>query len=268
MKFGLYPEDVARYIREEVDRLVKSSMAKEIEPFDAYDCWIGKTTSEITPRDGDTFGSGTFKPYLITDDDGSTQVITDSEGSDVEITLYNGDLEEIPSGRWIQCKTVGGRPVVNPGGGGGGNEVLFEIVDAGYPEDYPSDGSCEDLPTGPTGDVKAEVIRHSCGGSVQGKDENGLITLVDELGFFDNRSVDDLEGKKGLASYMSDGYSCEWVVTWIDWFRKRQTVVDWRKTADQIIAELEEHWVWNHCELPDYVIDLAECPDDEYGGCS
>lgn len=196
-----------------------------------------------------------FEPYKVND---RFRVAGLLEASSID----EGDLVHV-------CLCHGQWYIIQAGIEGSSLIVEFEIVDAGY-DTGSDDGTCENQSSGPEGDVLAEVLQSTtCNLAVPGRNEDGYITLTDKTGFFTNRSPSELVGKNGFAARMCDGYEWSWKVIWIDWFRKRQVVTDWRKTPNQIIVEFENHWVWNHCELPDYTLDLLECPEDEYdGGCS
>lgn len=234
-----------------IARTVSNDFAYPSGASSKYEIEFGIPTFDKTSLDGEV----TFTPYEHNERfriAGLFEAATYSEGTIVRVMLCHG--------KWYIVSGVASSALI----------VEFEIVDAGYDTDpYDDESQCANLPSGPNSDVLAEVLQATtCNLNVPGRDENGYITLVDRTGFFTNRSPAQLEGKNGFAVYLCDGYTRSWVVLWMDWFRKRQTVTDWRKTATQIIVELENHWVWNHCELPDYTLDLQNCPDDEYGGCS
>jgi len=116
-EIGYYSPELAQFIKETVQRLISSPGIKRFlgagNVAFTYDCFIGKTTSTISARSGDQWGTGTMTPYLITNDDGTTETIKDSDGEVISLTVYNGSVGVVADDTWIQCKTVGGRPVVD-----------------------------------------------------------------------------------------------------------------------------------------------------------
>jgi len=167
------------------------------------------------------------------------------------------------------------------GGGGAAPIVEFAIVSAdGYltadGESYVDGGPCHD--DGNPADLKGEIIRYPCGAtSVPGQDANGYIDLVDDLGWTNNRTRDELLGRKGYAVRLSaDGYGskydrygdeCVWAIIIMNFFRERRVCVDVIKTATKIIFKFEKVMVFDHCTLQPYEIPLSDCPPSDYYDC-
>jgi hypothetical protein len=149
------------------------------------------------------------------------------------------------------------------GGGGGGKEVMFTI-DEVYGTAIRESDLCDDRLRDAKDRYKATCVKVSCGTGAPATDEDGTFEVVDYLGFLTGRDESDVIGKTGLASYMGscDGYGeCEWVITWIDWFRERTVIVGFTLTDDSLCFEFENVKVWDHCELPDQCIALTDCED-------
>lgn len=96
----------------------------------------------------------------------------------------------------------------NSGGGGGGDEILFQIVSA-------------DCTASPKSAVVDILFRDCRTATAPGEDDNGQVTVYDELGCNFDEPEGDLVDRKGFARYMksaSGGYpepECKWVVKFI-----------------------------------------------------
>jgi hypothetical protein len=149
------------------------------------------------------------------------------------------------------------------GGGGGGQEVMFTISEV-YGTATRASDHCDDRLRDAKNKYKATCVKVSCGSAAPATDENGEFEVHDYLGFLTGRDESDVIGKTGLASYMGDcdGYGdCEWVITWIDWFRERTVIVGFTMTDDNLCFEFENVKVWDHCELDDQCIPLTDCEE-------
>jgi hypothetical protein len=149
------------------------------------------------------------------------------------------------------------------GGGGGGQEVMFSISDVYGTATRESD-HCDDRLRDAKNKYKATCVRVSCGSGAPATDEDGTFEVVDYLGFLTGRDESDVIGKTGLASYMGDcdGYGeCEWVITWIDWFRERTVITGFTMNDTNLCFKFENIKVWDHCELDPECIPLTDCEE-------
>jgi hypothetical protein len=151
-----------------------------------------------------------------------------------------------------------------------GQVIIFEIDD-----DYATAGAenyselCEDQPNDAPSSAMAQVKHRPCGVfTVQLEDEDGYVRVYDELGFLDNRNAVDVQGKRGTATLFEFGTpeepECRWVITWINWFEAQQVEKDTIYGDLTITHERMNAWLWNHCDLPDEVIEGTDC-EDGYG---
>lgn len=214
---------------------------------------------------------------------------------DAEFNVINVTDATIEEGmNLLVAKTIQGAivPIISTVPTGG--TIEFEIVEdtygygydaTGY-EGYETDNLCGNMPTSTAVGAIGKIIRRPCGASSVFGETNGFVPLVDSVAgqFLAERKPEDIIGKTGFATLMSaeetaygeaeygeSGYgetTCQWVITWINWFTPQQTVQDVIEKADEITIELENRWVWNHCRLDDehiYLIDCEEEEEEEYG---
>jgi hypothetical protein len=149
------------------------------------------------------------------------------------------------------------------GGGGGGKMVMFTIDDV-YGAASSSSEFCADKKRDAKDRYKATCVKVSCGSGPPETDENGQFEVVDYLGFLVGREEADVIGKTGMATYMGDceGYDeCEWVITWIDWFRERTVMTGFTMGDTSLCFKFENVKVWDHCKLPDECIPLTDCEE-------
>jgi hypothetical protein len=221
---------------------------------------------------------GSVLPFAVSANIGdfltpSVGALTPSVGTSGPLIVYAKDAAT----GLVLSKHAGG------GSAGSAHWVLFEFVSANgyYAEDAPDidGGYCEYQPGyNPTGLI-GKVVRYPCGfTAVPKQDANGNIPLVDPIGWTDNRSADELIGKRGFAFYMSEaGYAgsedstygdeCEWCIDIPNLFRERRVQTDTSKEEDLIRFKFERMAVWDHCLLEDYTIPLKNCPDPDYYDC-
>jgi hypothetical protein len=166
-------------------------------------------------------------------------------------------------------KVIKGR-IAAAGGGGGGSMVVFEFDEDEY--------ETESVPTlcsekSPTENVfyRVRVISAPCGGSVQGMDDEGYISVNDPGEFLKDRDYRDLPGRIGFANlvsgepeYEGTAGDCQWVITWINFFREITIIQNIIFQEDRIVLKRKKIVVWDDCFLPDEEILGADCDPDEY----
>lgn len=76
------------------------------------DAVIARTTSEISVREDDQYGSGTAVPRKLTET-GTEEDLKRSDGSEIEITIWNGGGDAIAVDRSVQCKRLNCLAVVD-----------------------------------------------------------------------------------------------------------------------------------------------------------
>jgi len=112
----------------------------------------------------------------------------------------------------------------------------------------------------------AHVRWRPCGVSrVPEETDDGLVEVFDPLeSFLANRENSEIQGRTGVATYMVEqgGYDCQWVITWIDWFREIQIIHDVIHTEEEIRFKVKKIKTWDDCDLPDIVIPLIDCQDE------
>ncbi|MEM9825087.1 MAG: hypothetical protein AAF958_00785 [Planctomycetota bacterium] len=153
-------------------------------------------------------------------------------------------------------------------GEGSGQVIVFQIEEALYPGS--NSNECEEKEYVELTSVRAKVVRRPCRAAVEGEDEDGYVEVHDDAagGFLRNRTASDLSGKTGFATLMESdadygyGPSCQWVITWINWFREVQSVEDVIFTSTGIRIERQNIEVWNHCDLPPEEIQATTCVDE------
>jgi len=207
-------------------------------------------------------GGVTFTPYAHSERYRVAGMLTEEsidEGTLVYVRLCHGKWWIVQSGVSVDL-------------------VVFEITDAnGYTAATAptEDGlACVDG-GGPMDELFAEIIHMPCGSTSVPLMEDGCkIPLTDPVGWTDDRTPDELIGKRGIAAYVSsdacyaDSYTnCQWVIVSIDLFRERLVVVDWIKEEDRIVVKFEKIKVWDHCTEEDYILDLLDCTDSNPYGC-
>lgn len=200
------------------------------------------------------------------------------------------------AGRWV---------VMQSPPSAAGSMILFQIEDDGsdsFPLPPEVSGSASAGGSGsdengcesrnPTDSImkRAKVLRRPCGVSKVFGEEDGYVYVVDDGGdFFKDRGDDEINGKKGFATLLApedessaaggDGGSgsgsasessmaeCEWVITWINFFREKQVLQDWYVSGTSIVEELINIHVWNDCRLDDEITEGVDC-EDESGSAS
>lgn len=166
-------------------------------------------------------------------------------------------LLRLPDGRWISTNAQGG-------GGGGGEIVVFEILEE---SGTPAAGSthCDDQLRDAVSSYTAYVRWRPCNvATVSEETSEGTIVVHDALGsFLANREAIEAQGKQGVAQYMQedDGYGCQWVITFIDWWREIQVISDIIHSPEEIRFKVKRVKVWDDCDLDDIVIPLVDCAD-------
>ena len=184
--------------------------------------------------------------------------------------------------------------------GGGSPVIEFEITDVGSVSESTSSTSgessssdstlCDDRADDAPLSVTAKVIRRPCGLAVVPGEEGGEVTIFDSAAgeFLAERQAAELEGKKGFAVYLSnpdyvepeasgsssesvsvsDVPKCQWVITWINWFRWTTGVKDVIVGDGSIKIERHNFKTWDECDLEDEVIEGTDCEEDSSSGSS
>jgi hypothetical protein len=154
------------------------------------------------------------------------------------------------------------------GSGGGststGSTILFEIAtESGVSEAASND--CDAKLGDALATYRARVTWRPCGVTrVPDEDDDGFVDVIDPLGsFLDGRENSEVQGKTGVAVYLVEdgGYNCQWVITWIDWFREIQVIHDIIHTEEEIRFKVKRIKTWDDCDLDDIVIPLIDCQD-------
>jgi len=142
--------------------------------------------------------------------------------------------------------------------------VEFEFDTSSGDEDVPN--LCSLRNTSGAGTHSVTVIKYLCGKSSPATGEvDGHITVIDDLGLLTNRDGRDLPGRKGLAVLMAGSPTCQWVIVYIDFHRIIQVVTDVIFTETGLTIERKNVSVWDDCDLPDEVIEGADCtPPEDY----
>jgi len=149
--------------------------------------------------------------------------------------------------------------------GGGDTEIVeFEFDTSSGDEDVPN--LCSLRNTNGAGTHSVTVIKYLCGKSSPATGEvDGHITVIDDLGLLTNRDGRDLPGRKGLAVLMAGSPTCQWVIVYIDFHRIIQVVTDVIFTETGLTIERKNVSVWDDCDLPDEIIEGADCtPPEDY----
>jgi hypothetical protein len=149
------------------------------------------------------------------------------------------------------------------GGGGGGATIMFQIIGPSGAAEAASN-HCDDKLEDAQSEYEATVLYRPCGSTAVEGEVDGVVTVVDASGsFLAGREEAEVEGKIGFATYMlEDGaYECEWVITFIDWWREVQMISDVIQTADEIRFEVKRVEVWDDCDLDPIIIPLTDCTD-------
>jgi hypothetical protein len=152
--------------------------------------------------------------------------------------------------------------VIGGGGKGGGQQMIFTIDDV-YGVETAASEHCDDQLKDAKDRYLASCLYRQCGSGVPaGANEDGKYEVVDYFGFITGREEADVVGKMGLATYMEpcDGYGeCEWVITWIDWFRIVTVLTGVRMTDTELCFDRKNVEVWDDCELDPVCIPLTDC---------
>lgn len=143
--------------------------------------------------------------------------------------------------------------------------IQFEFDDDDYSEEVPAD--CASRSSGDY-NLRVRVINAPCGGGVLGMDEDGYVTVSDPGGFLEERDPRDLFGRTGFAQLIGSeaeyGETCQWVITWINFFREITIIQNIIFQEDRIVLKRKKIVVWDDCFLPDEEILGADCDPDEY----
>jgi len=169
-------------------------------------------------------------------------------------------------------KVIKGRIAAAGGGGGTGSMVVFQFDEDEYEtksESVPA--LCSQKSPVEEGSHRVWVINAPCGGSVQGMDDQGYITVNDPGEFLKDRDYRSLSGKIGFAAlmggepeYENASGACQWVITWINFFREMTIIQNIIFQEDRIVLKRRKIVVWDDCSLPDEEILGADCDPEEY----
>jgi len=218
----------------------------------------------IPARSGTSAGSAQCVPYYI-NRNGQFLELTDDDDASQTHTIYNYSTSAITGNVYVSVNRVFGELVaIDADGGGTADIILFRIVEQSDAEAAESN-DCVDKLKDAGATYEANVTWRPCGVTrVAGESDGGTVTLYDPLNsFFYNRENSEMSGREGVAVYMQEdgGYECQWVVTFIDWWRDVQMISDVIVTEDEIRFEVKTVKVWDDCDLDDIVIPLIDCED-------
>ena len=180
-----------------------------------------------------------------------------------EVEVVNMNQEAVVAGDVVSVvQTLQGHLVTTSGAAGGGNDLLVELQGSSYAEG----DDCESQEqVDASGGLRAKIILRPCGAGTVFGEEDGYITIYDEIGWLEGFSGGDINERRAFAHLMEDEYlGCKWVLNIPNMFRERQVLRDWYVSGTTIVEELENVHVWNHCRLPDEITVGTECPT-EYG---
>lgn len=175
-----------------------------------------------------------------------------ADAFDLVQLIGNGDLES-PDPRPRQRRGTGAVEIVE-----------FEFDTASGDEDVPN--LCSLRNTSGAGAHSVTVTKYLCGKSSPASLEvAGHITVYDDLGLLTNRDSRDLPGRTGIAVLMAGSLACQWVIVYIDFHRIIQVVTDIIFTETGLTIERKNVSVWDDCDLPDEIIEGADCtPPEDY----
>lgn len=268
-KVGYFSPENARMVLDTVRQIRATGILRFADPRQHYDCYIILLDAGgVSARSGSTVGTGTGTPYFINDSN-QLEELPDDDGTVPTKTVYNISETSVDGDQYVICVTVAGRPVVITGSasvssGCGLEAVIFQIVEQSGVAEAAS-AHCDDQLNDAASSYEATVLwRVCCKSRVSGETDAGTITVTDPLGsFFDGRENSEVQGRKGIAIYLKEdnGYECQWVVSFMDWWREIQVIHDVIHTADEIRFKVKRVQVWDDCNLDDIVIPLVDCSD-------
>jgi len=218
----------------------------------------------IPARSGTSAGSAQCTPYYVNQNGQFLELTNDDDASQTH-TIYNYSTSAITGNVYVSVDRVFGELVaIDADGGGTADIILFRIVEQSDAEAAESN-DCVDKLKDAGATYEANVTWRPCGVTrVAGEADGGTVTLYDPLNsVFYNRENSEMSGREGVAVYMQEdgGYECQWVVTFIDWWREVQMISDVIVTEDEIRFEVKTVKVWDDCDLDDIVIPLIDCED-------
>ena len=170
----------------------------------------------------------------------------------------------------LDKKVLRGR-FAGSGGGEAVSMIQFQFSESEYAEDTPAD--CASRNDGGH-DMRVKVINLPCGGSVPGMDEEGYVQVLDPGEFLKDRDSRDSAGRTGFAmllgpgaeeeEYGYDESGCQWVITWVNFFREVIMIKDIIFEENQIRIKRKKITVWDDCDLDDEIIEGTDCADEGY----
>lgn len=152
------------------------------------------------------------------------------------------------------------------------NEIVFRLVDSssGSASQSGASGS-EECFTGSVDPIIGEVLYQACPAvAIDGIDENGQVELTDPLGWLDNRSIDEVAGKVGVASlhvaYSASGSAsntdCQWIIDVINLQEQAEVLAPpVSLTSEGLTFKCLKIIVWGQCDAGTKTIPVTECPD-------
>ena len=177
------------------------------------------------------------------------------------------------------------------GGGASGDYVTFQFVDeasvsasgsvltesgssssSSSDDELPDDCESRIVSSGP---YFGRVLNKACGmSSVPGETSDGFIELRDDIGIMDGRDYRDIIGRTGFAVRMQGQFEdsvsqpgsesidlpCYWMIVIVSFWRIRSVVTDIIFGEESITIKRENLTVWDHCGLPDEIIEGTDCP--------
>lgn len=268
-RVGAYSPQTARLIWETVQSIRHSSPPRSTDPKAVYDSWVIKVgAGGITGRVGSVCGTGDGTPYYV-DEYGELQPQLDSDGTHPTLEAYNVSEDSVAADEYVIAVKIAGKAVVGFGSGGSGTQmVVFQIEEVDYVSEAYSDDCDDKLEDAQTSYV-ARVLRRPCGvARVPQETDDETIVVYDRLGsFLQGREESEVVGKIGVAAYLVEDpeyNECEWVITFIDWWREVQVITNVIVTEDEIRFEVERLTVWDNCKLDPISIPLTDCLEEDY----
>ena len=229
--------------------------------------FIYKTPPEGLPGavDEEIMGEAECIPYFIRDnaDTGNGERLErkDDDGNTQYHKIYNISTA-IPGDTFFLARRVFGVLVADAAATSGAT-IIFEIIGPSGAAEAASN-HCDDKLEDAQSEYQANVLWRPCGAGEVADEVDGVVTVVDATGsFLSGREEAEVDGKVGIATYMVEdgGYECQWVITFIDWWREVQMITDVIQTADEIKFEVKRVKVWDDCDLDPIVIPLTDCTD-------
>jgi hypothetical protein len=268
---------------------VKNTSGEEIPPFACMQIdgteVIGELTYLKVKKPDTTESQYIFNHDNAIEDDGHgmclpwgvVRMLGDIAGENIECGATSGDwsIQEQSGGPFVVYGPDNTREGIVKGriaagsGGGSSNFVVFQFDEDEYNEGPPE--LCADKSPTDATSHRVFVTNNPCGGSVPGIDDEGYITVTDPGEFLKDRDYRDLPGRVGFAQRVSSDNdyeysesSCQWVITWINFFREITMVQNIIFKEKSILIKRKKIVVWDDCFLPDEEIDGTDCADDDY----